>query len=422
MQRVWIKAAGVAALSAVASVASAQSLDKAFAVFTACDGSFFKALATDQALWQQQVPLENKDGVAWIKTPNRLAEDGNVVELPAKPTVAGLTVTHYLDEFSALMPAVMPRSHFAYWGFKVNGSLEAVASAIKPLVQDSKRLRKDGDVYVRTELKVGDLPWRAAALASGVPRPLNTERAFLLETDPELPNTVKVLCSLQGNVSGDMLAELRPDVPRHEWPASLDPDLLQKTAANEAVLAQFKEAQEKNPLLVPKFKRVSYTTAEGGDKNTVQVTVQTTGDGLLEVTEDYGVFKMQRQMLAGWIQAKGRMGKVGSVFRVESLELDLPDSWRKGDKLRYSTVLRDVPPEADSKEKAYSETCVVGDTFEASKIFATLSGNAIALTCSTSGRENKQAFIESLGLFVDYTPASGFFGSAKPKYTRFTVE
>lgn len=407
-----------AVLACGAFSADAQSLDKSFTAFTACDASFFKSIATDQATWRAHTPVEGTDTLAWIKTKDRKASGGNVLEIPSKPTVAGLPVTHYLDESLSLGAG----SYFYYWGFKLAGTVDSVMEQIKPLVYDNKRLRKDDGAFVRTELKYSGKPWMPVATPGGsVPRATTIERAFLIEKDTDLPNTVKVLCSLQGDLSAEVLQELRPDIAPKDYPETLDPELYNKVQVGDEVMQQIKAVIQKSALWTPKFKRVTYSSANG--RSEIPVTLVNTGDGLLSVTEDYGVFKMQRQMLAHFVQTKSRFNAAGSIFVTVKLDLDLPSEFNKGQTLSYQRTGQNMPAETGQTAMTFGLKCVVGDTFEASKIFATLTGRAVALQCTDpKGEAQNMAFLESLGIAIDYTPATGFFGSAKPKYTRFSVE
>lgn len=74
--------------------ANAQSLDKVFSNFSACDSGFFKAIATDKTALGAVAPIEGNDLVAWISTKDRKAADGNVLPLQGAPTVAGLPNTN----------------------------------------------------------------------------------------------------------------------------------------------------------------------------------------------------------------------------------------------------------------------------------------------------------------------------------------
>lgn len=413
-----VRALFASALVCGALTVHGQSLDKAFATFTACDAGLFKSIASDQDSWRALAPIGSNDKVAWIATKDRQASSGNVLEIPSKPTVAGLQVTHFVDESMSLGLT----SHFFYWGFKLAGTIESVKEKIAPLVHENERLRKDNDIYVRTELRTATKPWMPARTVGGVPpRMLTMERALLIENDGDTPNTVKVLCSLQGDVTAEVLGELRPDIAPTEYPKSIDPELFTKTPPSEEVLQTLKLAAENGGQWAPKFKRVTYTYKSGS--NDTSVTLVNSENGLMDVVEDYGTFKMRRQMLAGLIQTKSRFNTTGAVYLTKKLDLKWPSDLNKGSTLEYQQTSQNEPTQPEDKTSIFGWKCISGDAFEASKIFATLTGRAIALQCTDpKGTAQGKAFLEDLGLFIDYTPASGFFGSATPKFTQFRVE
>lgn len=419
MQSQYLVRASVAsALACFALAANSQSLDSTFATFTACDAGFFKSVAADEATWRAVAPIEGNDSAAWIATKDRKNADGNVLALSGKPTVAGLPVTHFLDESSSLNL----RSHYYYWGFKLTGTVDTVKEKITPLVYDNKRLRKDDEAFVRTELRTAYKPWAPARTIGGVPpRMLTMERALLIENDPDTPNTVKVLCSLQGDLTAEALGELRPDIAPKDYPEVMDPELFSKTQASEEVLKTVKLAAQSAAQWAPKFKRVTYVYKTGNDET--PVTLVSTDDGLIDVTEDYGLFKMRRQMLAGLVQTKSRFNTTGPIFVTKQLNLKLPTELAKGAVLEYQQTSQSLPTEPGDKANTFGLKCVVGEALEASKIFSTLTGRAVTLQCNDAkGAVQGRAFMEDLGIFIEYTPASGFFGSAKPKFTRFSVE
>lgn len=153
----------------------AQSVEKSFAAFTTCNGSFFKTLESEASAWRAHADVASHEGVGWIKTIDRNAAGGNVTELKWMPQVAGLTLTHYLDESLHLGSS----GFYYFWGFKIAGTVDNVAEQLKPLIFHSSRLRKDKDVYARTEVKSTDGRWTAVATQSGsAPGFLTTERAF----------------------------------------------------------------------------------------------------------------------------------------------------------------------------------------------------------------------------------------------------
>ena len=92
------------------------------------------------------------------------------------------------------------------WGVLASGSPPAISATIKPMITDGSRLRKDGDVFVRSELRgVTDLngAWtKNDTLASGtIPKRNTVERVFLVEqAGDKYPGVTRIGCSLQGTV------------------------------------------------------------------------------------------------------------------------------------------------------------------------------------------------------------------------------
>jgi hypothetical protein len=409
---------GITLLAAVTFSANAESIEKSITAFTACDAGFFKAVAADAAAWRVHTGISGTDQLAWIKTNDRNATGGNVSEIQSKPLVAGLPITHYLDEASNLGSLGL----YYYWGFKVAGTLDSVAEQLKPFVLNNARLRKDEGTYVRSELKFSGKPWLPVPTQGGrAPRPFTVERVLLIEADTTLPNTVKVLCSLQGDITAEILQELRPDIDPKDYPMRLDPQLFEKIQPRDQVLQAVRTAAAANPIWKPNFKRLTYSYAtNSGD---VPVELVNSGDGLVTVSENYTFFKVTRLMSGGFAQLKSRMNTNGLVYVTDQLTLEVPAKFEKGAILSFNQTSKTEPVDMDRKPSSTALSCVVGESFEASKIFASLQGLAVGLVCTRDNKEKTgKALIENLGVVVDYTPATGLFGSSTPRYTRFNIE
>ncbi len=399
--------------------ANAQSIEKSFAAFTACNGGFFKTMEAEADAWRMHTGIAANEGVRWIKTSDRNAAGGNVIELKGKPIVAGLTLTHYLDESSHMGSS----GFFYYWGFKVAGTVDNVVEQLKPLIFHSNRLRKDKDVYVRTEVKASDGRWTAVATQSGrVPGFLSTERAFLIEQDADAPNTVKVLCSLQGDITAEVLQSIRPDISSKEHPPQLNPNLFDETAPNEQAKKAILTATAGKPDWKPKFRRVTYDTTYK------LVEIVRNEDGLLNVKESYSRFKVQRQMAAGLLQLKSRMNTNQAVNVTDQLTVELPPNFEIGQTLKFKQTSNYQPVAIDSRPMTYGLTCEVNSTISASKIFSSLTGDAVLFKCTDdeTKKSDGKAFLRDFGIFIEYTPETLTLllstVPAKPTYRRFDVE
>jgi hypothetical protein len=123
-------------------------------------------------------------------------------------------VVGYLDELTPI-----PGGVDVSWGFLVRGDLADVASALKGVIWDGKRLRNEPKAayFVRSEVwrhANAAAGWAKEATENGPPKPGTVERVFMIEAyDGEPAGLVRAACSLQGDVTREMLQELRPDFP-----------------------------------------------------------------------------------------------------------------------------------------------------------------------------------------------------------------
>ncbi len=143
-------------------------------------------------------------------------------------------------------------------------------------------------------------------------------------------------------------------------------------------------------------------------------------NGLINAYEDLDVFKIQRQYFLNLIQTKYRfmgLGTSASISIAEEVAVEFPKSLAINEKISYSTLLKDNPPAKDSKSSkdiALKGECTINDVIEAKTISSKIPGKAWVLNCTTDSNNKKsealgKVFLEDLGVFIDYTPASGFF-------------
>lgn len=244
----------------------------------------------------------------------------------------------------------------------------------------------------------------------------------MIERDADLPNTVKVLCSLQGDITAEVLHSTRPDIPSKDHPAQLNPNLFDETAPQDEVRRAILAATAGKPEWAPKFKRITYDTTYK------LVEIVNTGDGLVNVRESHSRFKIQRQMAAGLLQLKARMNTNQAINVTDQLTVELPSSFEIGQTLKYKQNSNYQPRAIDSLHTAYSLTCEVSSTISASTVFASLTGDAVLFKCTDdeTKKSDGKAFLKDLGIFIEYTPetVSLLLSNipAKPKYRRFEVE
>jgi hypothetical protein len=411
----------------VGNAVFAQPLDEVFRKFSACDAGFFKSLKAEASTFKDLASFELKGDYAWFKVANRKNDKENSLALASKPTIANLPVLSFIDESSDMESLGL----FYYWGFTVEGKYDEVLEKIKPLVFENNRLRKDGDHSVRSELKIGNSAWRSVNLNSGnIPRRFVTERVFLVEPDTK-PNIVKLLCSVQGTVDASVLNDLRPDIDPKDYPLRIQESHIHSVNLSNANIAIFKKAVEAAPYLTPKFKEINFTSLTKGRTDLVMDTKLVLNDsGLIDAYENMGVVKFQRQYFSNLVQTKYRfmgLGTSATIAMADEVAVEFPKTFNKNEKITYFSLLKDYPRTNDSKDSPQKAECTISDPIEAKTIHTNITGKAWFVSCIRDGDSNRKpepfskAFIEDLGIFIDYTPSKGLFGSPQPSYTKFEI-
>lgn len=210
-----LHAALLTALALTALPASAQIAEQTLREFTACNSSFFRALAQDAAASQAWPTLERKGEIAWIKVKDRKSAPDNQLDFATPVTVGGLKLLGYFDEISDLQEL----GRYYYWGFIVEGSVGEVIDKLRPMTVNASRLRPAGPDYARTEVKIGSSDWIAFNTGSGsVPRKNTIERAFIVEGMENNAQATRVSCSLQGAVTAMVIMSERPDLAGEKLP------------------------------------------------------------------------------------------------------------------------------------------------------------------------------------------------------------
>jgi len=277
---------------------------------------------------------------------------------------------------------------------------------------------------VRTEVKFSDTGWLPLATYSNTPAGLEKiERVFLIEPHENIKNLVRVSCSLQGAVSAEVLAEIRPDIAPEDYPKKISPILFDDAQVPESVT----RAASKTSW-APKFKKLSYTykAKRVGQplENLATVEMEAQG-GLVRVRENYTTFNVQRLMLAGLVQLKSRMNGTGDgrVTVTTKLDMSLPDKLKKGEKLSVHEIMQMQPAKPNDSESRVTILCDVVEDIAAESVYSTLTGRAFRLSC-TSGKANdtsNKVYLEDLGIFVPLGGKSEF-GDWTYQLVRFAIE
>lgn len=193
--------------------AQLSSVDNVIKDLSLCDTTLFRTIKKYESDFRYHGPIKSKDNIAYWKVLDRTADDKNVVIFD-KTIEGNVSLIGYFDEVIDLEGM----GQYYSWGFLVKGSPDRIATAIKPLVSDSSQFRRDGDVFVRSEIRDITLPngsWiKNDKLSSGtIPKSHTIERVFLVETaGDKYPGISRVGCSLQGTVPVEVLASERPDI------------------------------------------------------------------------------------------------------------------------------------------------------------------------------------------------------------------
>lgn len=384
-----------ALLLADAAQADRGPLDETFTAFARCDASFFSSLHDHAAAWKLHAPLASNGSTTWMAVDNR-AGSANSIALKGDPRVGGLRLEGYFDK-SSEMGAL---GYYLFWGFIVDEPLETAVAKLLPLVENPEEVRPTRGQHARSQVRVGS-EWRPTYDQGGIAAGTKLlERVLIFES--ELPGKTTVSCSLQGAVDAAVLKELRPDIPHTQYP---QPPATTKIA-DVALPAGIRDGLDV-PLLAPRFKSISYGFVSSGDgkPDTLPPTVikMTAENGLLNRTEMYSpTFAVERVMKAGLFQLKSRMSSGdGRVLLTRSLKLDIPDRWTPGATISGATVMDRVPARPGDEPSKFTLSCRIGERYPASRIQATLQGDAIALDCSDKNSRNISAFIEDLGISIN---------------------
>ncbi|MGC6372199.1 hypothetical protein [Pseudomonas sp. K2I15] len=376
------------------------ALDDTLKAFSRCDASFFSSLKVHSDAWKAYAPLQQDKDAAWIAVANRGSRSGNSVALGNLPPVAGMKLLSYFDESTNLGNL----GYYFYWGFMVDGRPDDVAKRLSPLLEKPALLKKIDTAYVRSELRFRDSWLSIEPMPGSAPGKSRVERVLLLE--PEGAQT-RLSCSVQGAVDAALLVQLRPDIAPAEYPQTR-----LETAIGDVAVPQDVLKKLDSPLLAPKFKSLTYTytTKQNGPlkRNPVSVVLEAEG-GLLNKTEKYGSFQVERLTKADLIQLKAKMIGLGDdeVLQTSELEFKAPQSWSPGQTLSARLLMKHVPAKPNDEPTKTQTQCTVGERMPARQVFASLPGDAIKLACIQGDNRTSSVFIEDLGVAVTLESTSG---------------
>ncbi|MFG6490203.1 hypothetical protein ACG04R_26260 [Roseateles sp. BYS78W] len=201
------------ALAGAATAASAQA--SLVSSLSRCDAAFFQQLSTQKEALRPQAEIKPRAAASSFIVPSLTQPGSSRVTFGQPLRLHGLEIVGYLDELTPI-----PGGVDVSWGFLVRGKLADVVAALKGVIWDGQRLRQqsqdDMPYFVRSEIWRHEKPdsgWAKEATVNGPPKPGTVERVFMIETDEDDHGLVRAACSLQGDVTREMLQDLRPDFP-----------------------------------------------------------------------------------------------------------------------------------------------------------------------------------------------------------------
>ncbi len=170
---------------------------------TQCDTTFFSEIYRQRSALSRVAPLTVERHYAWFKAP----ANGNGTLWFAQPLhELNLTVMGYFLQTSNLDE--INYGKYYYWGLVVKESPEEVKSRL-----DRLSWSKSDEGYLSQAMikATPESAWEINRQAvSGIaPAKESTEKLLMLDKGKD---GTLLLCSVQGNVTADMLATLRPDL------------------------------------------------------------------------------------------------------------------------------------------------------------------------------------------------------------------
>jgi hypothetical protein len=175
-----------------------------------CDASVFRTIGANRQSMQAYGPLRSRDAGASFVVPDRTDPDKSKVLFKSPMKVGALNIVGFFDEVQRI-----PDGFMISWGLLVASTVERTALALRSQIWESDRLRKDDQIFVRSEVwshARPELGWAKILTEAGVPRPGTVERVLLIEPYEGETKFVRLGCSYQGTVTPEMIETARPDL------------------------------------------------------------------------------------------------------------------------------------------------------------------------------------------------------------------
>jgi hypothetical protein len=176
-----------------------------------CDRNFFERLGDSKGELEKLAPMRSLGRSASFQVPSPEHRTNSRVMFANPPVVEGLKFVGYFDEVLDL-----PNGMTSYsWGYLIASTVQEAATRLHGLVWDPMRLRKDGPVFVRSEVWSHERPeagWTRSTTEAGVPRRGTVERVLLIEPYDGERAFIRFGCSIQGNITDPVLRAIRSDL------------------------------------------------------------------------------------------------------------------------------------------------------------------------------------------------------------------
>lgn len=197
---------------AAISASSSPTSDDIFADLSQCDNKFFTTLGARADELSTNSYFRSIGPIGYFQVSDRGNQKLSVSRFSPSQKLGSFEVVGYFDEIFS----IGNQGQMISWGFLLRAPIEQVVTVTKSLIWESERLKRDGQVYVRSELwahKKSESGWQKITTVGGqAPQAGTVERVLLIEPFEDDPGLIRFGCSLQGSVTREMLRRLRPDL------------------------------------------------------------------------------------------------------------------------------------------------------------------------------------------------------------------
>jgi hypothetical protein len=195
-----------------AAMGSTSVSGEILADLSRCDSRFFSTLVAHANELSSNPAFIIAGPIGRFQVADRYDLKQSVVRFVPPQILGSLESVGYFDEIWSISDHGMMIS----WGFLLRASVDQVFQATQARIWDRDRLEHPEAVYARSELWVqaqSTLGWQKVVTANDQPpRPGTVERVLLIEPYEADASLTRFGCSLQGDVTREMLREHRPDL------------------------------------------------------------------------------------------------------------------------------------------------------------------------------------------------------------------